>query len=302
MMVGMAEPNEFAAFLRSRRERVTPEEVGLPAAGRRRTPGLRREELAALAGVSVDYLVRLEQGRETNPSVAVIDALSRTLRLGPDESRHLMFLAKQVSCNPLCPTVTTEPAVDDVTRSMLAQFDDLPAFVISRITELAVWSRAYEALMAATGLFDLDPPNLLRYTFLSPRSRQLYRDWEGIAREQVGNLRAVSALGRDDGQLQALVGELSVASDDFSRMWACREVSEKRQGRKELKHPVVGDLDVDFTAFGLPDDNGLLVVYVPADATSREALDRLVAAGDGVTDGPDAESPADRAGDLRVVS
>lgn len=295
----MAESNEFAAFLRSRRERLLPEEVGLPAAGRRRTPGLRREELAALAGISVDYVVRLEQGRETNPSGAVVDALARTLRLSPDESRHLMFLAKSLSSNPLCPTVTTEPAVDDVTREMLAQFEGTPAFVLSRLTDVVAWSGAYQSLMAATGLFDLDPPNLLRYTFLSRRSRGLYRDWEGIAREQVGNLRAVSALGRDDGQLQALVGELSVASDDFARMWAEHEVGEKRRGRKELKHPVVGDLDVDFTTLDLPDGMGRLVVYMPADAGSRAALDRLVRHRDEAAATSENEPPAYG---LRVVS
>ncbi|MGH9210876.1 MAG: helix-turn-helix domain-containing protein [Acidimicrobiales bacterium] len=294
----MAEQTDFAAFLRSRRERTSPQDVGLPAAGRRRTPGLRREELATLAGISVDYVVRLEQGRERNPSVAVIHALARTLRLSADESRHLIYLAKQMSCDPLCPSLTTEPDVDEATRTLLAQLDGTPAFVLSPLTDVLAWSRAYESLMAATGLLELEPPNLLRYTFLVPGSRDLYRNWEGIAREQVGNLRAVSALGRDDGALRALVGDLSVASSDFARLWAEHDVSEKRRGRTELKHPVVGDLDIDFTTFGLPDESGQLVVYAPADAATGAALQRLAT----TSVAEDSDGPNPRVGVLKVVS
>ncbi|HEY3144204.1 MAG TPA: helix-turn-helix domain-containing protein [Acidimicrobiales bacterium] len=267
------ERSEFASFLRSRRERIRPEDVGLPAAGRRRTPGLRREELAALAGISVDYVVRLEQGRETNPSVSVLAALARTLQLNEDEGKHLKGLAAAASCGPLCPAAPATSAVDDRTLALLEQMNGSPAFVLNHLTDVLAWNGAYERLMAATGLFDME--NLIRHTFLVPCARRLYPDWEAIAREQVGNLRAASGRWQSDTAIPGLVGELSVGGDDFARLWAEHDVGEKRSGTKELRHPVVGELRVDFTALVLPEGEARLVVYLPADEASAAALERL---------------------------
>lgn len=269
--------SEFGAFLRSRRERVSPEEVGFPTAGRRRTPGLRREEVAALAGISVDYLVRLEQGRENNPSGAVLAALARTLRLSEDEAKHLRSLVAAASCEKFCPSAPPGAAVDDTIVALLDQLGSTPAFVINYLSDLLVWNGAYERLMTGTGLLDSEPPNLLRYTFLDQRSRDVYRGWEAIAREQVCNLRAATGRWRDDGSIATLVGELSVASADFARLWAEHDVSEKRSGVKELVFPAVGGVRIRFATLSTPDDEGnRLVVYFPADATAEPAFDRLV--------------------------
>lgn len=280
MMVAMSDT--FGAFLRSRRERLSPEEVGLPAAGRRRTPGLRREEVAALAGISVDYLVRLEQGRETHPSPSVLRALERTLRLSRDESMHMKVLASEAACGPLCPMAEAEAELTGPTRALLDQLGEAgtPAFVLGHVADLLAWNEPYAAVMVPTGVLDAaggDPPNLLRYTFLDPRSRELYEDWEGIAREQVGNLRTVTGRFRDDGSVAALVGELSVRSAEFATLWAAHDVGEKRQGVKDLVHPVVGALRLQYTTLLTPDDDGMrLVVYLPAADVDRKALADLV--------------------------
>jgi transcriptional regulator with XRE-family HTH domain len=278
----VTERHDFAAFLRARRERVTPAEVGLPSGGRRRTPGLRREELAMLAGISVDYLVRLEQGRETSPSVGVVRSLASVLGLDGDETKHIWSLVARNEDPGMCPlaALADEP-VDATTRALLDRMGATPAFVLGELTEVMAWNDAYERVMAATGVLDERPPNLVRYTFTDPRARRLYRDWDDIAREQVGNLRrfvsdlpdALAGRGRE------LVADLSARSPEFAALWGAFDVGEKRRGVKHLDHPVAGPLDLEFTALGLPD--GIyrrLVAYVPADEASAAALDRLVAA------------------------
>lgn len=270
---------ELAAFLRSRRERLSPQEVGLSVGnGRRRTPGLRREELAMLAGISVDYLVRLEQGRETNPSMSVVAALARALKLSYDERRHLVALAKLGAKEPyLCPQATTDAELDETIAALLERLEGSPAFVMNIPTEVLAWNHAYETLMAASGLFDLDPPHLLRYTFLSPQSRSFYGDWAAVAREQVGNLRAASAVCKEDPAVMDLVGELSVKSHDFAELWADHEVHEKNWGTKAFAHPDVGELQLRYQALLLPDNSGRsLISYLPADSASAGRLDELV--------------------------
>jgi len=144
-------------------------------------------------------------------------------------------------------------------------------------TEVIAWNNAYERMMDASGLFNLDPPSLLHYTFLSPQSRSFYGDWEAVAREQVGNLRAATATCKEDLSVAELVGELSVKSQDFASLWADHEVGEKNWGTKTFSHPVVGDLALRYEALILPDASGRrLVTYLPADAATAARLDEVV--------------------------
>jgi transcriptional regulator with XRE-family HTH domain len=274
----VATRTEFGEFLRARRERVTPAEAGLPAGGRRRTPGLRREELAMLAGISVDYLVRLEQGRETSPSTSVVRALADALGLGHDELVHMYGLVARHEKPEMCPNLTAVPVVADETRALLDRLPGTPAFVIDAITTVLAWNDAYDTLMRPTGLLEAEAPNLTRFTFRDERARTLYRDWESIAREQVGNLRTHGGDAGEELPSQALVSELTTSSPEFVRFWSEYAVGEKRTGVKALAHPTVGDLDLAFTALGLPEPGKLrMVTYLPADEESAVKLDRLLA-------------------------
>jgi transcriptional regulator with XRE-family HTH domain len=275
----VADRDDFGTFLRARRERVTPAQVGLPPGGRRRTPGLRREELAMLAGISVDYLVRLEQSRETNPSLDVVRSLATALGLNEDEGKHMWSLVARAESPEACPFMSIEDTtVEPSTQALLDNMGGMPAFVIDPLTDVLAWNAPYERLMGPTGLLDTRPPNLVRYTFTDPRARTLYRDWEAIAREQAGNLRRFVSDAAGDAAGRALAGELTAASADFARLWADYDVGEKRRGVKQLDHPVGGRLDLEFTALGLP-ERGFrrLVTYLPADEASAAVLDRLVA-------------------------
>jgi transcriptional regulator with XRE-family HTH domain len=273
----MSDGNELGPFLRARRERVTPADHGLVARGRRRTPGLRREELASLAGISVDYLVRLEQGRERSPSASVVAALADALLLDLSERRHMWSLVAHSAQAEMCPKAVGAPAVDPSTEVLLDRLDGTPAFVMDRTTTVHAWNDAYDRVVRPLGLLDRDPPNLLRFTFLDEAARRVYPDWAALAREQVGNLRAASAFGPDDGALAALVGELTLASPDFSRLWAAHDVDEKGRGTTRFLHPAAGPLTVGFTAMKLPEGWLHLVAYLPADAATAAAFDRLFA-------------------------
>lgn len=275
-MKAMPEPSELATFLRSRRERVSPESVGLPKGTRRRTPGLRREELAMLAGISVDYLVRLEQGRERNPSQSVLASLALALRLEESERLHLGRLGSLSLRHPgLCPTVATG-AVDDGTLAVLDGMTRSPAYVVDGNTQLLAWNDAYQLLMAPTGLLDASPPHLLRYTFLDERSRTVFADWDVVAHEQVGNLRQVHIACSEEPAIKELVDELSAASEPFARLWSTHDVTQRTRGEQNLVHPVVGRLNLNFEVLILPDSPlRRLVVYVPADAAATAALGHL---------------------------
>src|SRR3989337_1084905 len=183
---------ELGTFLRSRREAITPAEVGLPVGPRRRTPGLRRAELATLAGVSVDYLIRLEQGRDVNPSTQVLVALADALRLSAADVDHLhgLALSSRVQvCAHLTPVVarTVRPAVSAV----LDQLEPAPAFVSNQLTDLLAWTEGYERLVRPLGLLDDAEPNLLRFTLVDERARAVYQDWEDVADQQGSYLHQV---------------------------------------------------------------------------------------------------------------
>lgn len=268
----------IGAFVRSRRERVTPEEVGLPEGGRRRTPGLRREELAILAGISVDYLVRLEQNRERRPSSSVVAALGRALRLNEDERAHLLRLATCEAMPDVCTTPPFEP-ISATTLTLLDRLETTPAVVVERSVDITAWNHAFDVLMRPTGLFDLDPPNLVRYVFLAPQARTVYRSWESEARELVARLRALeAACGRDDA-FDALIRELLATSSDFARLWASHDVLDAlRPSVTRMSLPGIGSVDfnVDVLALTTRTERRLLA-YVPADQPTTVALEHLLA-------------------------
>ena len=267
---------ELGAFLRSRREAVTPAEVGLPEGPRRRTPGLRRAELATLAGVSVDYLIRIEQGRDTHPSPQVLAALADALRLTDDDMNHLRQLSVISNGVELCPYARVAARVVRPTvRAMLDQLEPAPAFVVNHLGDLLAWTDGYERLARPLGIVDGDEPNLVWFTFVDERARSVYRDWDDIADEQVANLHA-EVRGPDDDTRVFVERLARAAGAEFTDRWDRRPVGVKRTGIKTLTHPEVGVLRLAFETLELPDpDRQRLVIYLPADQPTSAGLDRL---------------------------
>ncbi|MET4923607.1 helix-turn-helix transcriptional regulator [Streptomyces sp. PSRA5] len=264
---------ETGAFLRTRRARLTPQDVGLPAYGRhRRVPGLRREELAQLAGVSVAYLTRLEQGRGHNVSPEVLGALSRALRLTDTEHEHLTRLAKCHRTNRQAAPLPSQERVRPALREMLTSLDGVPAYVTGWRSDLLAWNRTAAALF---GDWDQLPPrerNWARLVFLRPGSRRLFTDWEPQAAAAVGALRLHASCRPDDPGLRSLVDELSTGSDDFRRLWARHDVKEQHHGTTRLHHPLVGDLTLSYETLQLPDgsDQTLTIHHAgPASPTAE---------------------------------
>ncbi|MCU1377417.1 MAG: transcriptional regulator [Acidimicrobiales bacterium] len=269
----MATTSELALFLRARREGLSPAEVGLSVNGRRRTPGLRREELATLAGVSIDYLVRLEQGRDTNPSPAVLAALAAALQLTPEERGHLGMLAVRGHAGELCPgpvpPVTSVPAT---VQSLLDRLDPTPAFVLGPTNDVLAWNHAWAELVRPLGLLDGTPPNTARFVFLDDRSRRAYTDWASAADEQVRQLRAAGTYWNWETGYQSLVADLS-GVEEFDRRWAAHAIAAKRRGTELLRHPKLGVLRFDYEALLVGDDvEQRLVTWLPADEATTAAL------------------------------
>ncbi|MER6049260.1 helix-turn-helix transcriptional regulator [Streptomyces sp. NPDC001793] len=247
------ETNRLSEFLRARRALVRPEDHGMPG-GARRTPGLRREEIAVLAGVSTDYYVRLEQGRERNPSPRVLRALAATLLLTDEEVAYLRALVDPPK--PGRPRPVREYAGPQLV-SLLDAWADTPALVYGRYIDLLAVNSLGEALFSWLGA----ETSLITAVFLNPSARDFYRDWAVIAQGCVAALRATNP-APDDQRLQQLVGELSVHSPDFARMWARHEVRAKSASTKRFHHPLVGDLTLDFETFSVNSAPGQhLVVY-----------------------------------------
>lgn len=272
----MAAKEDLREFLRSRRARIEPADVGLPPGDRpRRVPGLRREELAQLAGVSVDYYVRLEQGRDLNVSRGVLDAIARVLQLSDDEQVHLVDLAQPAARRRRAP-VTKPQRVRPGVRMLVDAFPT-PAFVLGRRLDFLATNAMARAL-----LFDVDAAsprerNHARWVFLDPAARERYADWEAIARDNVATLRMDAGRHPDDPELAALVGELALASPQFARWWADHDVLRRRHGTKLYRHPVVGELTVAYEALTLPDDTDqtLFLYTVEPGSPSQQAMSLL---------------------------
>ncbi|WP_052849333.1 helix-turn-helix transcriptional regulator [Streptomyces avicenniae] len=251
-------------FLRSRRARLLPGDVGLPEHGRRRVPGLRREEVAQLAGVSVDYYVRLEQGRGPSVSDAVLDAIARVLRLDGAEREYLYALARPARRGGV------PPGAEEVRPGLRLLLDGMagtPAFVLGRRMDVLAWNAAGDAVMGFSGMGP-GTPDIPRHCFLDPASRVLYPEWPLVAAECVAFLRLAAGRHPQDGRLAALVDELAVLSEDFRRLWADQGVTEKTFGVKRLRHATAGDLTFAYETLRAPaDEDQLLVVYTPEPGT-----------------------------------
>ncbi|WP_051468786.1 helix-turn-helix domain-containing protein [Actinomadura oligospora] len=269
---------ELADFLRSRRDRLQPEDFGLPP-GQRRSPGLRRAEVAQLAGISVDYYIRLEQGKSGRPSATVLDSLARALRLSVDERDHLFRLAGSDQGLPRR-AATTERVRPSVHR-ILETLGTTPAYVIGRRMDVLAWNPMAAALIMDFGAVPPGQRNMLWHAFCDPAARQLYVDWGRVARQGIAHLRMAAARNPDCPMIAGLVGELSVKSEEFRTWWARHDVQDRRSGRKEFAHPVVGRLSLDYDALQLPDgpDQHLITYTAPADSPSRGALDLLAVVG-----------------------
>ncbi|MFK4495698.1 helix-turn-helix domain-containing protein [Dermacoccus nishinomiyaensis] len=237
--------NELGDFLRSRRGAVTPDRAGITVWGTRRVPGLRREELAQIAGISANYYTRLEQGQSTNASDAIIDALARALNLDDAERAHLFELARPT------PAKRRRTARAEIPNGgalvLLTSMPTVPALLLGRRNDILAWNQLGHVLVAGHLPFAApeDPatrPNQLRLLFLDPHTRELHRDWADEAARAVASLRYVAAQYPDDRLLAELVGDLSMNSPDFARLWAKHDVRLCSSGTKHLHHPQVGEL------------------------------------------------------------
>jgi transcriptional regulator with XRE-family HTH domain len=264
---------ELAAFLRSRRERLDPEDFGLPSR-RRRTPGLRREEVAELAGVSVDYVVRLEQARGLRPSADVVEALAGALRLSTDERAYLFGLTKR---HPR----TGDTAATEAAPSLAALVEDLaprPAMVMNHRFDVLAWNEQMTRVLLD---FDALPPsrrNAIWLCLLHPEVRERYVDRDRVVREGVAHLRAAWAAHPDDRVLAGLIAECAAGDEEFARLWSTRDVKLNGRGHKVMRHPEAGEIALQFeTLTPLQDPDQLLVIFRAADEESRAAVDRLCA-------------------------
>ncbi|WP_067820665.1 helix-turn-helix domain-containing protein [Nocardia inohanensis] len=275
----MEEISNIGAFLRTRRARLRPEQVGLVAHGnRRRVPGLRREELAQLAGISVDYYIRFERGRLDNVSDTVIDAIATALRLAADEREYLYNLARP----PQNETATRSAPLRPRLTQMLMALDPTPAYVVGHRTDILGWNRA------ACAVFDLDFATVAEpertwahLVFRNDGIRALSAPvWPQVARQIVTYLRLRAAARPDDPELRTLVTEMTATSEQFRHMWDTHDVTDLAYGRYHLRHPRAGDLHLDYEFLNLPADPGAraVVVYSAEPGTGSEAALRKLTA------------------------
>ena len=276
----MEAKRRLGEFLKNRRAHLRPEDVGLATYGdRRRVPGLRREELAQLAGVSAPYYSRLEQGQSANASPEVLDAIAQALLLDDTERRHLHELA----IGARVPATRRRPAPERVTpavRQLLATLGDVPVVVLGRRSDVLAWNTAGHALFAG----HLDPdapeqpgrrPNMARLVFLDPHTRELYADWTAKARAVVATLRMASGRYLDDPRLAALVGDLSVRSTEFATLWADQRVKSCGDAVYEMRHPLVGTMTVTHQALATEHDEHVVVATTEPGSPSHAAMTLL---------------------------
>jgi len=266
-----AKRTELSAFLRAMRARVRPADVGLPELGRRRTPGLRRQEVAQLAAVSIDWYIRLEQGRVGAPGAAVLDAVAGALVLTEAERHHLHLIAR----GEAPPTRLVPGPASASLRTLLGSMPTTPAWIVDFRFDVLAHNAAAVALF---GPGFAVATNTARPLFLDPGAREFQLDWTRIAREHVGNLRANLTRHPDDPRLRELIGELCAKSKDFAHWWEDRTVQERTNGTKRVLHPVAGVMTLCYDVLAVQDGSGQrLAVITPADERSGRALGSVVA-------------------------
>lgn len=265
-LAGMDADNRLGDFLRARRAVILPRDVGFPDDDSRRVPGLRRDEVALLAGVSTDYYIRLEQGRERHPSEQVLQAIARALRLDDDAAAHLFRLGLPARWPSAQPTTTVSPDL----RRLMDGMREVPAFVVGSAQDVLAANAMARELYSGFARFD----NLLRMIFLDPFAREFYGDWDKTAGIAVNNLRSSSAQFPDDERIEGVVGELSVRSPAFAALWARYEIRPRTREDKHFHHPQVGELHLHFEALAVTSAPGQhLSIYSAApESASSDAL------------------------------
>nr|WP_042179498.1 helix-turn-helix domain-containing protein [Kibdelosporangium sp. MJ126-NF4]CEL13855.1 Putative DNA-binding protein [Kibdelosporangium sp. MJ126-NF4]CTQ88223.1 Putative DNA-binding protein [Kibdelosporangium sp. MJ126-NF4] len=260
---------ELGAFLRARRESIAPADAGLPDSPRRRTPGLRRAELATLAGISIEYLTRLEQGRDRNPSAEILGALADALRLTVDERVYLHRLMKANTGAACQGTTTPTRTVRPTVTAMVARLEPTPAVLTNQVGDVLAHTAGYARLL------DPVPENIAWFVFTSPHAHDTYPDWAAIADHWAAHLRTAASLG--DAYAAFMAQELQVAGGtEFSRRYDSSAMLASRTGVERWRHPRVGELRLAYETLALSDvDEQRLTVYLPADETASAALDLL---------------------------
>jgi transcriptional regulator with XRE-family HTH domain len=270
-----ARRRQSGEFLRSRRERLTPSDVGLPDGFRRRTPGLRREEVALLAGVGVTWYSWLEQGREVQPSAEVLSALADALRLNAAERRHLYILNDR-------PPPDRRPSgperVEPPLLRMLESLTGQPAYVLGRRWDVLAWNRAAELLFGDYGQLEGDERNIIHMVFANKAHRRLLIDWDELAPTSLAMFRADSARYAGDADFERLIGALKRASSEFRELWSRQDVLRSMANQKRIRHPVAGRMTFEHTSFAVSGQADMkLVVYTPLDGDQTvEKLDALL--------------------------
>lgn len=277
----MSNVSELGEFLRVRRAALKPEDVGLKNYGVRRVPGLRREELAMLAGVSNTYYTRLEQGLSNNASEAVIDAIARALNLNKDERIHLFNLARPVKTKRRSPS--RPDRVRPGTLRLINSMTATPAVVLGRRSEVLAWNTLAHRLVAGHLNFDspdvpAERPNMTKLLFLDEHTRALHVNWQEEATRAVSSLRLLAGRSSNDAELTALVGELTLESPEFTSLWAKHPVENCMSGLKMMHHPELGCLELNFEVLSQPDESGhRILMYTADEGTSASAALQLLA-------------------------
>ena len=263
---------ELGDFLRARQQRTTPEDLGLEPGPRRKVDGLRREEVAMLAGLSADYYQRLEQGRNVRPSDAVLDSLADALELDEIERRHMLMLARATR-QPAAPPVRRRPERVPASTARLLAHMGVPAVVLGRHLDLLAWNDLAAALLGDPEAYPPERRNFLTALFDEDGMRLHCADWETTALDYIGMLRTAVAADPDHPRAVALVGELSIRSAEFRRLWARHDVRESVHGAKVIHHPRVGDLAMEWDAYPLPGSPGpVMIVFTPQPGAADDQL------------------------------
>jgi len=287
----MENHDDIGEFLTSRRAKLTPQEAGLPDfGGRRRVPGLRREEVALLAGMSSEYYKRLERGNANGVSDSVLDGISRALRLDDAEHAHLYALVRAATAasHPQKRRPARKQQLTSSVRQTIDAMSTVPVFVQNARLDAVATNRLGRALFSV--MFDEESPQPVnggRFVFLDPRAHEFYQDWEANARQIVAILRAEAGRSPFDRALSDLVGELSTRSDVFRKLWAAHDVREHRGGTKSIHHPVVGDLDLTYLGMDLASDRGLQLLVFSAEPGSASHHGLQLLANWAATEAPD---------------
>ena len=265
--------NELGVFLRSRREALTAAQVGLPFLGTRRARGLRREEVATLAGVSFDYLVRLEQGRDTNPSIAVLAALSEALKLSDEDKGLLLGMVARMHGPNLCPAKKdAAQRIRPGLQALLRGMGSTPAFVVGPMTDIMDWNESWSTFGEPLGFLAGSPPNLSRYVFMDPRAREVFaEEWGTVADDLVGFLRAAATSRASDKRFTTLLSDLRTAPE-FGRRWHDpRGLLRSQLGNNWVIHAVGGTLRLTAEFLAVEDTGDRIVAWVPADEEADAA-------------------------------